>query len=93
MRVTVPINLPPNLEDEIKNKIASVIVEGAEQATNLYYDLTPYPNKTQLRKALGVGNDKIEMWIAEGLRMTRFSDGDHRFDREDIRKFFNDRKL
>lgn len=93
MQVEVPIQLPSQLEDEIRKTIASVIIEGAEQATNLYYDLPPYPNKTQLRKALGVGNDKVKQWVAEGLRVTRFSDSDQRFDREDVRKFFNDRKI
>ena len=57
MQVDVPIQLPSQLEDEIRKTIASVIIEGAKQATNLYYDLPPYPNKSQLKKALGVGDD------------------------------------
>lgn len=93
MRVDVPIQLPSQLEDEIRKTIASVIIDGAKQATNLYYDLPPYPNKSELRKALKVGNEKIETWIAEGLRMTRFADNEYRFDREDIRKFFDERKI
>ncbi len=93
MQVDVPIQLPNQLEDEIRKTIASVIIEGAKQATNLYYDLPPYPNKSELRKALRVGNEKIETWINEGLKMTRFSDNEYRFDREDIRRFFNDRKI
>ena len=48
MQVDVPIQLPSQLEDEIRKTIASVIIEGAKQATNLYYDLPPYPNKSQL---------------------------------------------
>ena len=43
MQVDVPIQLPSQLEDEIRKTIASVIIEGAKQATNLYYDLPPYP--------------------------------------------------
>mgnify|MGYP003600629834 FL=1 len=49
MQVDVPIQLPSQLEDEIRKTIASVIIEGAKQATNLYYDLPPYPNKSQLK--------------------------------------------
>ena len=93
MQVDVPIQLPSQLEDEIRKTIASVIIEGAKQATNLYYDLPRYPNKSQLKKALGVGDDKVKQWIAEGLQVTRFSSSDQRFDREDVRRFFNDRKI
>ncbi len=93
MQVEVPIQLPSQLEDEIRKTIASVIIEGAKQATNLYYDLPPYPNKSQLKAALKVGNEKVEQWVSEGLPMTRFSDKDYRFDRSDIIKFFNNRKV
>ena len=93
MQVDVPIQLPSQLEDEIRKTIATVIIEGAKQATNLYYDLPPYSNKSQLKKALGVGDDKVKKWIAEGLQVTRFSSSDQRFDREDVRRFFNDRKI
>ena len=93
MRVDVPIQLPSQLEDEIRKTIASVIIEGAKQATNLYYDLPPYPNKSQLKAALKVGNEKVKQWESEGLPVTRFSDNDYRYDRNDIIKFFDNRKI
>lgn len=68
MQVEVPIHLPSQLEDEIRKTIASVIIDGAKQATNLYYDLPPYPNKSQLKAALKVGNEKVKQWEAEGER-------------------------
>lgn len=93
MEVNIPLEIPHNLQEELKRSIVSICLDAAAQANNMYYDLPPYPNKTELRKALKVGNDKIETWIAEGLQMTRFSDNEYRFDREDVRKFFTERKI
>jgi hypothetical protein len=93
MQIEVPIQLPSQLEDEIRKTIASVIIEGAKQATSLYYDLPPYANKSQLKAALNVGSEKVKQWEAEGLPLTRFSDNDYRYDRNDIIKFFDNRKI
>ena len=48
---------------------------------------------TQLKAALKVGNEKVKQWESEGLPVTRFSDNDYRYDRNDIIKFFDNRKI
>lgn len=87
------IKLPNELQNKLKTEIVSVVLDAAKQASGIYYDLPPYANKSQLRSALKVGNERVEEWISEGLPVTKFSQYDYRFDRNDVIKFFNERKI
>lgn len=53
-------------------------------------DLPPYPTQNQLTKALGIGQSRLNDWIAMGLKKQIWSTGSIRYDREEVRQFLKE---
>ncbi|OJG60399.1 hypothetical protein RV08_GL000580 [Enterococcus mundtii] len=53
-------------------------------------ELPPYPNKTQVKQVLGIGDRKLDSWIANGLRIQIWSKQDIRIDRNELQRFLKE---
>ena len=90
MEVTVPIKIEAK---EVANEIVSQALKAFDTRMNLMadtYDLPPYPTQEQLKQALGIGQSRLNDWIAMGLKKQIWSTGSIRFDREEVRKFLKE---
>ena len=86
MEVTVPIKIEAN-------EIVSQALKAFDTRMNLMadtYDLPPYPTQEQLKQTLGIGQSRLNDWIAMGLKKQIWSTGSIRYDREEVRKFLKE---
>lgn len=90
MKVMIPAEIDTT-------KISKQILDQALQAiekrmelVNKTYDLPPYPTQQQLKKTLEIGQDRLNDWIARGLKKQIWSTGSTRYDREEVRKFLKE---
>ena len=68
MEVTVPVEIKVN---ELANEIVSQALKAFDTRMNLMadtYDLPPYPTQEQLKQSLGIGQGRLNEWIAMGLK-------------------------
>lgn len=68
MEVTVPVEFEVK---EIANQIVSQALKAFDKRMNLMtdtYDLPPYPTQEQLKQALGIGQSRLNEWVAMGLK-------------------------
>lgn len=90
MEVTVPIQIETK---EVANEIVSQALKVFDARMNLMtdtYDLPPYPTQEQLKQTLGIGQSRLNDWIAMGLKKQIWSTGSIRYDREEVRKFLKE---
>lgn len=90
MEVTVPIKIEAK---EVANEIVSQALKVFDTRMNLMadtYDLPPYPTQEQLKQTLGIGQSRLNDWIAMGLKKQIWSTGSIRYDREEVRKFLKE---
>lgn len=90
MEVTVPIKIEAK---EVANEIVSQALKAFDTRMNLMadtYDLPPYPTQEQLKQTLGIGQSRLNDWIAMGLKKQIWSTGSIRYDREEVRKFLKE---
>jgi hypothetical protein len=90
MEVTVPVEIKVN---ELANEIVSQALKAFDTRMNLMtdtYDLPPYPTQEQLKQSLGIGQVRLNEWIAMGLKKQIWSTGSIRFDREEVRRFLKE---
>lgn len=90
MEVTVPIKIEAK---EVANEIVSQALKAFDTRMNLMadtYDLPPYPTQEQLKQALGIGQTRLNDWIAMGLKKQIWSTGSIRYDREEVRRFLKE---
>ena len=90
MEVTVPIKIEAK---EVANEIVSQALKAFDTRMNLMtdtYDLPPYPTQEQLKQSLGIGQGRLNEWIAMGLKKQIWSTGSIRYDREEVRKFLKE---
>lgn len=91
MQLQAPVEIPDKFIDELALAITEKVMAKVDKAVKLN-DLPPYPTKVQLRKILRIGDDKIKLWIAEGLPVINFGKKETRFDRDDIKAFLDKKK-
>lgn len=91
-KLTMPIELPNSFVDEVAAAITAKVMENISLLIKAS-DLPEYPNRTQVRKTLKVGNEKIDQWIRDGLPQINWSEKETRFDRDDIKKAINSMKF
>ena len=53
-------------------------------------ELPPYPNKTQVRKILEIGDEKLSSWISRGLKVQHWSGQDIRIERSELQRFLKE---
>ncbi|HDT8053751.1 TPA: hypothetical protein RD666_002775, partial [Enterococcus faecalis] len=53
-------------------------------------ELPPYPNKSQVRKILEIGDEKLNNWISKGLKIQQWSNQDIRIERSELQRFLKE---
>ena len=66
------LNIPDEIvQNELANNITFIVLKEIENRLNLLtktIELPPYPNKSQVRKILEIGDEKLNNWISKGLK-------------------------
>lgn len=90
------LEIPEELiKDQLANQIVSIVLREVDKRLDMISkvnDLPPYPNKSQVKKVLVIGNDKLETWISEGLKVQIWSNKDHRIERDELKRFLSENK-
>ncbi len=73
--------------------IATAEIEKRMKLLTKTLELPPYPNKSEVKTILGMGDELLKEWIAEGLPVIPWSKKEDRFDREDIKNHINNMKI
>lgn len=88
------LNIPDEIvEKELVKQFVSIALSEFEKRTNLITkstELPPYPNKSQIKEILGIGDDKLSNWISKGLKIQQWSKQDIRIEREELQLFLKE---
>lgn len=90
MEAMIPVEFDA---EKISKQISVQVLQAIEkrmELVNKTYDLPPYPTQEQLKQALGIGQSRLNSWIAMGLKKQIWSTGSIRYDREEVRKFLKE---
>ncbi len=100
---TVQVNNEFFIPDEILHQIADItadiVLEKIKDQLDIWdkiIDLPPAPNKSQIMKTLGIGNDTLNYLIANGATPMVWGNGEKstvRIERSDLRKAFENTKI
>ncbi|MBO1298958.1 MULTISPECIES: hypothetical protein [Enterococcus] len=93
MQLTIPDEV---IEKQIIPQFVQIAVLEFEKRMKLLTkttELPPYPNKSEVKNILGMGDDMLKEWIADGLPVIPWSKKEDRFDRDDIRSHINKMKI
>lgn len=93
MKIRVPDDV---VADQIIPQFVQIAVSEFEKRMTMLTktkELPPYPNKTEVKTILGMGDDMLKDWIADGLPVIPWSKKEDRFDRDDIRAHINNMKI
>ena len=91
MKIDIPLENDEEFLDCIANQVLQRIKEKSTMFSSVN-ELPPYPNRKQVKKGLRIGDDRLNQWIASGLRTIPFGK-EARFDREDIKDFLDQLKV
>ena len=88
------LNIPDEIvQNELANNITFIVLKEIENRLNLFtktIELPPYPNKSQVRKILEIGDEKLNNWISKGLKIQQWSNQDIRFERSELQRFLKE---
>lgn len=88
------INVPDNLiVTELTNQIINTVLRSLDERLKLLnqsMELPPYPNKSEVKKILAIGDDKLSNWIALGLKTQQWSRLDIRIERDELQRFLKE---
>ena len=90
MEITIPDNL---IASELTNQIINTVLRSLDERLKLLnqsMELPPYPNKSEVKKILGIGDDKLSSWIALGLKTQQWSKLDIRIERDELQRFLRE---
>ncbi|MGM0228653.1 hypothetical protein IGJ28_000714 [Enterococcus sp. AZ091] len=93
MKICIPDDVVAN---QIIPQLVQIAVSEFEKRMTMLtktMELPPYPNKTEVKTILGMGDDMLKDWIADGLPVIPWSKKEDRFDRDDIRAHINNMKI
>ncbi|MDT2398334.1 hypothetical protein SAMN04487821_14220 [Enterococcus malodoratus] len=88
--------IPDEIIDQIADKAAEVVLEKIKTQLDIWdkiIDLPPTPNKSQIMKTLGIGNDTLNFLIANGATPMVWGENTVRIERADLRKAFEKTKI
>ena len=88
--------IPDEIIDQIADKTADVVIEKIKDHLDIWekiIDLPPAPNKSQIMKTLGIGNDTLNFLIANGATPMVWGENTVRIERSDLRKAFEKTKI
>lgn len=91
MTVKIPIEFDDELIEVIVQLVLNTLNEQPQNPEPIN-DLPPYPTRKQVKKLLRIGDERLNQWITNGLKVIPFGK-ETRFDREDIRVFLSQLKI
>lgn len=89
MEIKVPIQLSTEFADEI----AAIVIKHVEYRLSVLsksIELPPYPNKSEVKRLLSIGDDKLSRWISLGLKVQIWSEKDIRIERSELQRFLKE---
>lgn len=89
--ISAPIEIPESFGDDLAAVIAAKVMKNVNESIKAN-ELPPYPTRKQVRQILRIGEERLNEWIIEGLPQIPFGK-ETRFDREDIKRFLNSKKI
>lgn len=89
--ISAPIEIPESFGDDLAAVIATKVMQNVNESIKAN-ELPPYPTRKQVRQILRIGEERLNEWIIEGLPQIPFGK-ETRFDREDIKRFLNSKKI
>ena len=90
MQITIPDNL---VVSELTAQITNAVLNSLDERLRLMnksVELPPYPNKSEVKKVLGIGDDKLAHWINLGLKTQQWSKLDIRIERSELQRFLKE---
>ncbi|WP_338376628.1 hypothetical protein [Enterococcus faecium] len=90
MQITNPDNL---VVSELTTQITNAVLNSLDERLHLMnksVELPPYPNKSEVKKVLGIGDDKLTHWISLGLKTQQWSKLDIRIERSELQRFLKE---
>lgn len=93
MQIQIPDDL---VAQQLAESIVDVVLEYVDQRLKLLIrvtDLPEYPNRSEVKKILHIGDDTLKDWIKNGLPIIMWTKKEDRFDRDDIKKHINSMKF
>ncbi|HAQ7574105.1 hypothetical protein ACFDCH_09770 [Enterococcus lactis] len=90
MQITIPDNL---VVSELTTQITNAVLNSLDERLRLMnksVELPPYPNKSEVKKILGIGDDKLTHWINLGLKTQQWSKLDIRIERSELQRFLKE---
>lgn len=90
MQITIPDNL---VVSELTTQITNAVLNSLDERLRLMnksVELPPYPNKSEVKKVLGIGDDKLTHWIILGLKTQQWSKLDIRIERSELQRFLKE---
>lgn len=89
----IPLNVPIELPVEFVNQVSAALIKHFEKRLKYLersYELPPYPNKSEVREILKIGDDKLNRWILDGLKVQQWSKQDIRIERSELQQFLRE---
>lgn len=99
VQVSNEIFIPDEILHQIADITADIVLEKIKDQLDIWekiIDLPPAPNKSQIMKTLGIGNDTLNYLIANGATPMVWGNGEKstvRIERSDLRKAFENTKI
>lgn len=96
VQVSNEIIIPEELLEQIAELVVPVVLEKIKKQLDIwekFIDLPPAPNKTQIMKTLGIGNDTLNFLINNGATPMIWGESTVRIERADLRKAFENTKI
>lgn len=88
------LNIPDELiQNELLEQIVSIALKEFEKRLEMdtcLTELPPYPNKSQVKEVLKIGDEKLSKWIGNGLKTQEWSSHDVRIERSELQKFLRE---
>ncbi|EMW5616431.1 hypothetical protein ACM664_02865 [Enterococcus faecalis] len=88
------LNIPDEvIQNELADNITCIVLKEIEKRLNLLtntIELPPYPNKSQVKKILEIGDEKLSSWISKGLKVQQWSGQDIRIERSELQRFLKE---
>lgn len=89
------IKIPIEITDEFIQSVATLVLPLLKEENDNNYllnELPPYPTRKQVKQLLHIGDERLNKWIAQGLKSIPLGK-ETRFDREDLKQFVNQLKV
>lgn len=88
--------VPEQMLEQIADMAAEIVLKKIEARLCIwekFIDLPPTPNKSQIMKTLGIGNDTLNFLIQNGATPMVWGENTVRIERADLRKAFDNTKI